>query len=155
MDLSKTNYKALVPSEYITAADFDGKTPTMTITNIEMREMESVKKGKGKGEAKIQHRGVVFFKETTRGWVLNSTNNQCIAAMFGEIVGGWIGKRVTLCAELVRVGNGTEEPGIRVKGSPDLQHSVEVEIRLPRKRPVKRTLLATGRQSTTQSHAGA
>jgi len=148
MDLAKTNYKALTPGEYLTAAEFEGLTPTLTISEIEMHTLESTEKSNanGKKEAKTRHRGVVFFKETKtpRGWVLNSTNAQCLAKMFGEIVGGWIGKRVTLCAEKVQLGS-TQELGIRVKGSPDLVAPITVEIRLPKKRPVTRTLVTTAR----------
>jgi hypothetical protein len=37
------------------------------------------------------------------------------------------------------------EPGIRVKGSPDLTAPLTFELRLPRKRPIQTTLVPTGK----------
>jgi hypothetical protein len=133
------DYRALFKGEYISAVELGDKQPTLTIVDVKGLMLDE-EDGKQKGK------GLVVFKETDRGWVLNKTNAQCLAAMFGKDTNGWKGKRVTLCMKMVQVGRETE-PGIRVKGSPDITAPVEAVIKLPRRKPKKEVLVPTAKEA--------
>lgn len=131
------NILAAFKGEHIAAVEFDGKTPTLTIDHVKMLDLEDEK-------GKTKTRPVVYFRETKRGWVLNKTSAQALAALFTPETDGWTGKTVTLAAELVQFGN-ERVLGIRVKGSPLLTEPVTFDLKLPRKRPRKVTLVPTGK----------
>lgn len=122
--------------DYIAAVEFDGKTPTLTIDHVKVVELQD-----DKGQAKS--RPVVYFRETKRGWVLCKTTALALAAMFTPETDTWTGKRVTLLAMDVQVGRETK-PGIRVKGSPDLNADVVFELKLPKKKAQTVRLVKTG-----------
>ena len=130
--------------QYITAAEIVGKTPTLTVERVALEEVESLQKDDG-GAGKMKDRVIVYFAKIKRGWLLNRTNAECLRELFGSRdTDDWIGKRVTLHALQVRVGP-KMEPGIRVKGSPDITQPIVFELRLPRKRPIQTTLVPTGK----------
>lgn len=129
---------------YITAAEIVGKTPTLTIERVALEEVELLKKDDGEA-GKMKDRVIVYFAKIKRGWLLNRTNAECLRALFdSRETQDWIGKRVTLHALNVKVGP-KMEPGIRVKGSPDITEPITFELRLPRKRPIQTTLVPTGK----------
>ena len=130
------DYDELFPGRFLKAGLFQGKHVTLTIKDI---DTEPLPQDNGKDRV----RGVISFQETDKQLVLNSTNGQCLRAMFGRKVQEWVGKRVTLCAEQDRFGRETVE-AVRIWGSPGLQQDLQVEIALPRKKPKQRTLHATG-----------
>jgi hypothetical protein len=130
------DYRTMFKGDNIQAAEFAGKVPTLTIKDVRLVRMEDEKK---KTE---RDKGVVHFHETDRGWVLNRTNAESLAAMFGPETTVWHGKRVTLRAEMVKFG-AEMTPGIRVVGSPDIPKPVHFELKLPRKRPQKMTMQIT------------
>ncbi len=132
------DYKAGFLGQYIAAVEFGEKRPTMTIASVKLETLPTETGGE-------KDRWIVRFTEAKRGWVLNLTNAQLLAALFGSRnTDDWIGKRVTLRAEKVRLG-GQMVDGIRVAGSPDLRAPLAVEVRLPRKRPATVTLVPTAR----------
>lgn len=136
--------------EYITAAEIVGKEPTLTINKVTLEKVESLKKDDD-AAGKMKDRIIVYFAEgkSGRGWLLNRTNAECLRALFdSRETNDWLGKRVTLHAVNVRVGP-KMEPGIRVKGSPELKEPVTFDLRLPRKRPIQTTLVPTGKPTTT------
>jgi hypothetical protein len=122
--------------EYITAAELVGKTPTLTIGKVTLEKVESLK-GDEDGAGKLKD----------RGWLLNRTNAEALKEMWGRETNEWIGHKVTLFVVNVRVGK-KMEPGIRVKGSPELTSPKTFELKLPRKKPIATTLLPTGKPST-------
>jgi len=129
------DYRQMFKGEYVAAVEFQGKQPILTVKSLALVTMEN--------EKGVRERGVIHFQETDRGWVLNRTNAEALAAMFGRETEAWVGKRVKLAAVEVQFGK-ERVPGIRVVGSPDIPRPVTFELKLPRKRPVKVTLLATG-----------
>ena len=133
------NVLGMFKGDYIAAVEFNGKTPTLTIDHVNSVELEG-EDGTKKG------RPVVFFRETRRGWVLCKTTAQSLAAMFTPETDTWTGKRVTLVSEIVNVGK-EKVPGIRVKGSPDLTAAVTFDLKLPRKKPRKVTLVPTAKDA--------
>lgn len=138
---------ALLSSDYIKAADLGGRfpaEPTWKIVRIDLEEMESIKKA-----GKMVSKGIVYMDGAREGWVMNRTNVECLKAMFGGDTDAWIGKRITLCAETVQVGP-KKDRGIRVKGSPDITEPVTARWQPPRKAPISRTMVPTGRQNGSQ-----
>jgi hypothetical protein len=137
------NWKAMFKGDFISAVEFDGKSPTLTIAKANMTEVFDEKTGRDKAK------GTIWFKEIDRGWIVNKTNALCLVGMFGEETDGWVGKRVTLFAKLVKFGPKTE-PGIRVKGSPDLKAPLTVTVKLPKKRPEDMVMEVTRASGASQ-----
>jgi len=129
------DYRLFFKGDYIAAAEFQGKEPTLTIAAVKLVKLEDE-------TGRLRDRGVVYFRETDRGWVINRTNAECLVALWGRDTDGWAGKRVTLCATNVRLGTETTI-GIRIKGSPDLAAPLDVVVKLPRKKPFTIRLLVT------------
>lgn len=132
------DYAAYFAGRYISANVVEGldRRP-LAIAKIQAETVENLD-----DPTKTRERMVVYFEGTKRGWVVNRTNAEALVAMFGRKTEQWIGKRVVLRAELVRVGP-TKQPGIRVHGSPDIAENITFELKLPRKRPVPYTLEKT------------
>lgn len=136
---------------YITAAELVGKEPTMAIDRVELEKVESMKMNDDAGGGKVKDRWIVYFKgsKSGRGWLLNRTNAECLKAMWGRETEDWIGHKVTLFTLPVKVGP-KMEPGIRVKGSPELTEPLKFELKLPRKKASPMTLLPTGKPKETK-----
>ena len=132
--------------EYITAAELVGKTPTLTINKVTLEKVESLKHDDGDGVGKLKDKIVIYFAESKsgRGWLLNRTNAEALKELWGRETNNWLGHKVTLFVQQVRVGK-KMEPGIRVKGSPELTAPRAFELKLPRKKPIMTTLLPTGK----------
>ena len=130
------SYDQLFPSRFIKAGEFAGKPVTLTITGVELEDLE-----KEDGTAKTSP--IVSFAETKRQWVLIKTNAQCLVAMWGTDVDGWLGHKVTLIPE--RDASGLSDSGfcIRVQGSPEIEKAIQATIKLPRRRPSTRRLVPT------------
>jgi hypothetical protein len=133
------NWKLLFKGDYIAAVEMGDKTPTLTIKGVKLCKLEGE-------DGRQKDKGIVFFREIDRGWVLCKTNAMCLARMFGDDTNDWAGKRVTLFSTMVQVGK-EKAAGIRVKGSPDLSSPMTVEIKLPRKKPVHMRMLVTGKSA--------
>lgn len=131
--------------QYITAAELVDKTPTLTIAKITLEKVESLQKGDDDAPGKMRDRIIIYFKEGKdgRGWLLNRSNAEALKEMWGRETNNWLGHRVTLHTQPVRVGPKVE-PGIRVKGSPDLKEPHTFQLKLPRRKPMPYTLLPTG-----------
>jgi len=133
---------------YITAAELLDKMPTLTIQKVTLEKVESLKATDDDGAGKMRDRIVIYFAEgkSGRGLLLNRTNAECIKELFGRETDQWLGKRITLYTCPVRVGP-KMEPGIRIKGSPEITEPRTFQLRLPRKKPVPMTLLPTGKHA--------
>lgn len=139
------NADALVQGQYIKGAEFGATlpaTPTWTIRAASIEEVPSLKPGAKEGD--IERKGVVWFEEERRGWVINRTNLECVKALLGDDTDAWIGKRITLHQQMVSVGP-RKEPGVRVLGAPHLTEPMTVEIRLPKKKPIRMVMQPTGK----------
>lgn len=128
----------LFPSKYLKSADFKGKDVTLTIASIKLEDLADDKGG-------TKTKGIVAFKETPKLWVLNRTNVECVKGMFGRETDAWLNKRVTLYpAPFHDPFTNERTTAIRLRGSPDIEKQMTVEVRLPRKKPVKATMIKTG-----------
>jgi hypothetical protein len=129
-------WQLMFKGAYVSAAELGEKTPTLTISDVKIVKLEG-------DDGTSKDRGVVYFKETDRGWVLCKTNALCLAQMFGPDTDSWKGKHVTLFSTKVSVGREMKD-GIRVKGSPDLTAPVDLVIKLPKRKAFTMTLTKTG-----------
>ena len=129
-------YDQLFPGRFIKAGEMHDKPVTLTISGVALDVLESED-----GTEKMQ--AVVNFREIKRQWALNKTNAQCLVAMWGIDSDDWMGRRVTLFAE--RDASGLSDSGLclRVKGSPDIDAPITVQVKLPRRRPIPRKLVPT------------
>jgi hypothetical protein len=135
------DWHLMFKSDYVTALELGDKTPTLTIEDVRIVKLEGE-------DGTSKDRGVVYFKETKRGWVLAKTNALCLSSMFGDDTNDWKGKHVTLFSQMVQVGK-EKKPGIRVLGSPDIAAPRAVVIRLPRKKAFTMTMQKTGAKTET------
>ena len=122
-----TNFDSLYPGRFLKAGLFEGKQVTLTIKDVDLNELE--------GEDGKKLKAIVSFQETEMQLVTCKTNGLSIKAMFGNNLGDWVGKRVTLFPS---TWNG--EPAIRVWGSPDIEKDITISIVLPRKKPIPMTM---------------
>lgn len=79
------NVDDLYPSKYLSAADLQGKEPTVTITQLTMEKMTDG-----------QNKPCIFVNNRPKGIILNKTNAMSIASMYGKHTDGWIGKKIKL-----------------------------------------------------------
>lgn len=99
--------KPLIPSKYLEAADLNGKRVTVVIERINPRmELQSP-------TGKKDMRPVFFLRGKQKGWVLNKTNLNRIAEVYGSKADAWIGKPVVLYSERVE-SFGSMVPAVRV-----------------------------------------
>lgn len=129
------DYDELFPGRFVKAGLFKARPGTLTIAAVDVEPLPQ-------DDGTERMRGVISFRGTPKQWVLNSTNGQCLRAMFGKHLPDWIGKRVTLACEQDRFGRETVD-AIRVQGSPDIAAAIEIEIKLPRRKPRTRHLERT------------
>ena len=76
------------PSEYICAADLQGKDRTLTITATNAQELVMV------GGKKSKKKLILTFKEAKKKLVCNVTNANTLVELFGAKAEGFIGKRI-------------------------------------------------------------
>jgi len=132
------DYDELFPGRFIKAGLLKGREVTLTISSVAVEKLPQ-------DDGTVRDRGIIAFRERPdKQLVLNSTNGQCIKAMFGRVLADWIGKRVTLAPERDRFGREMVDC-IRIAGSPDLPADIQIEVVLPRKKPKPRTLRRTGK----------
>lgn len=126
-----TDFDQLYPGRFLKAGELGDTKPTLTIEDVFIEELEGDKGKKWKG--------VIKFSDSDKEWALNKTNGICLREMFGRNLPEWRGRRVTLFA-----GTHDGEPALRVWGSPELERDTVITIQLPRKKPTKMTMHATG-----------
>jgi hypothetical protein len=122
-----TSYDQLYPGRFIKAAELLGKKVTLTMTDVELEDLE--------GDDGKKTKCIISFKETPKKLVACKTNGFCIKEMFGKELAAWIGKRITLFEDVWN-----DEPATRIWGSPDIEEEIEVTVALPRRRPFKKTM---------------
>lgn len=77
------------PSEYLKAADLQGRNISVVIERVEMRDVGDDTKP------------VIYFRGKERGVVLNKTNANNIAMAYGDDTDAWTGKEVILYETMV------------------------------------------------------
>jgi len=106
VEVDEMKVSALFPSKFVKAADLNGKTPTLTI-----KEVKTERLGHGND---AENKPVLYFKNATKGLVLNRTNAVAIANLYGDEMDDWGGERITLYATTIRAF-GKLQDVIRIK----------------------------------------
>lgn len=90
------------PSDYLKAADLDGKPGLFTMSHVEMKDIGG------------DHKPCLYFKEVERGLILNKTNANNIAAAYGDDTDAWRDQKIVLFEAMVDF-QGKTVPAIRVR----------------------------------------
>jgi arabinogalactan endo-1,4-beta-galactosidase len=77
------------PSDYLKAADLDGRNVRAVMSHVEMRDIGG------------DHKPILFFQGKEKGMVLNKTNANNIAALYGDDTEDWNGKEIVLFEAMV------------------------------------------------------
>ena len=93
------------PSKYVKASDLNGKQVRLTILGIKFERMQ---------QGDDQTKPVLYFDGTDKGFVLNKTNGDRIAAVYGWETDSWRGKQIILYPTEVDF-QGKSVEAIRVK----------------------------------------
>lgn len=94
------------PSKYLKAADLDGRDIRVIMDRVEMEDV-------GGGDQKP----VLYFQGKDKGLVLNVTNGNTIASVFGDETASWRGEQIMLYEAMVEF-KGKMGPAIRVRLAP-------------------------------------
>jgi len=86
---------ALYPTKRLKAVDLNGKICTFRIEAVKIEEFGRT------SEKKI----VITFAYTSKTMILNRTNADAIANLYGNHIADWIGKKIILYAAMVTYGN--------------------------------------------------
>jgi hypothetical protein len=97
-----TDYRKLYNKDFVGAWDLPDRDLTVTIERVEAGNLM------GPGGRKSR-RPVIYMKAAAKGFVVNPTNGKTIATMYGKMIEGWVGKRITLFKSMTRDPNGGEE----------------------------------------------
>lgn len=103
------NVNDAFPSNYLKASDLQGRNVTVTIDRVDMEMI-------GNGSNREQ-KMVMYFAGKDKGMVVNKTNANNIAAMYGPDTDGWLGQKVMLYEAMVPY-QGRDVPALRVRGIP-------------------------------------
>lgn len=93
------------PSEYLKAADLQGRAVRVHIDRVEMRDIGG------------DHKPVLYFQNKDKGMVLNKTNASNIAGAYGDDTDDWQGAEVELFEAQVDF-QGKTVPAIRIRIPP-------------------------------------
>jgi hypothetical protein len=142
-----TDWRTIVgSSDTLSAADLDGKVVTVRIKAVTGGTFDGEPEA-GKA-AKKTRAALIEFEGHEKKLAAKFINCTLIEAMFGAQIEGWAGHLLTLMPDKVEVkGQYYGDPCIRVKGSPEIDRTLTVEIALPRRRPIQRTLVPTPKRS--------
>lgn len=135
------DWDELYPGRFLKAGELKGKKATLTIKDVDTDMLVG-------DDGKEKLKGVLSFVERTIQIPLNKTNGLCLKAMFGRKLNEWVGKRIILFPSK---WNG--EDAIRIWGSPDIKEEFELEVKLPRKKPMKMTMHKTAGVSVVKPSA--
>ena len=94
--------------DFIAAYHLDGEK-TLTIKSAQRDEVFNP------GSAKIEAKVTLAFEETDKKMVLNATNRDRIAKMYGYDHTKWPGQKIVLHKETTRLGRQPNVPCVRVK----------------------------------------
>ena len=134
------------PSQYLKVNILRGRDVTLEIERVGRREVEDEQTGQPKIE------GFVVFKRTPKMvaaktpnfLTLNKTNGLALAAMFGDRVADWVGKRVTLMPGRDMGVGGKMVDCVRFRGSPDIDEPVTYTRKKKKRKPEVFELVPTG-----------
>ena len=95
------------PSKYLKAADLGNRSVTVTIDKCLIENV-------GSESGSEEHKPVLYFRGKEKGLVLNKTNAESIAYVYGDETEAWAGKAVEMFTMMVSF-QGRMTPGIRIR----------------------------------------
>ena len=108
------HWKKMFPSNYIRACDLEGRGDvTVTIRELHLDEVHNPDTN-GK-----ETKPVLYFTKGTKGLILNVTNAETIAQLYGDDTDGWAGQRIALFLQ----------PGVKAFGK--VWDAVRIRTRIP------------------------
>lgn len=110
------NINEAFPSNYLKASDLKGTTPTVTMSHVTSEQMGDDRKL------------VLYFQGKDKGMVLNKTNANNIATIYGPETEQWQGKKVVLAVAWVDF-QGRSVEAIRVRPPHYQQSDAEHQVR--------------------------
>lgn len=120
------NINGAFPSTYLKAADLQGRTVTVTMDHVKIEEV-------GDGP-----KPVLYFQGKEKGLVLNKTNSNNIAFIYGPETDHWQGNPIQLFPTMVDF-QGKSVEAIRVRGAPRQNgngHAQQPAAQQPKFQPV-------------------
>lgn len=99
------NINEAFPSKYLKAADLQGRNVTVKISHVQEEQIGA------------DNKQILYFQGKERGVVLNKTNANNIATLYGCETDDWHGKEITLVEAMVDF-QGKSVPAIRMKAPP-------------------------------------
>jgi hypothetical protein len=102
----------MYPSKWLRASDVEDGDLVLTIREVRQEEI-------GQG-SQTDEKWVVYFEEEEKGLVLNKTNTNTIAKLYGNDTEDWIGQPITLFATEVSF-QGDMVEALRVRSKPPRQ----------------------------------
>lgn len=116
------NINDVFPSKYLKASDLNGKTVTLTIKDVGVETIGD--------DQKL----VVYFKGKDKGLVMNKTNSNNIAMVFGPDTDGWLDRDIAVFPTMVDF-QGRSMEAIRVRANPQLAAKRPATKSQPRRDP--------------------
>lgn len=110
------NINDAFPSNYLKSSDLKGGTPTVTMSHVVSEQMGDDRKL------------VLYFQGKEKGMVLNKTNANNIANIYGPETEGWQGKKVMLAVAWVDF-QGRSVEAIRVRPPQHQPSQAEQQVR--------------------------
>lgn len=107
-----TDYRKMFDKEYLGHWDLpEDRDAVVTIAKVEAGELHSPGK-------KADKKPIITFERTDKRMVVNATNAKTIAAMYGNHVEDWTGKRIALFRTTTHGPGGQTVDCIRVRPQP-------------------------------------
>jgi arabinogalactan endo-1,4-beta-galactosidase len=103
------NINDAFPSNYLKASDLQGRNVVVTMDRVEWVTM-----GQGRD---TEQKMCVYFQGKEKGMILNKTNANNIAAMYGPETDHWSGRQIMLTESMVDF-QGRSVPALRVRSVP-------------------------------------
>ena len=97
-----TDYRSMYDRDYIGHWDLGGRDVAVTISKVNAGELTAVGGRKSK-------KPIVHFRNGPKPLICNKTNAKTIAALYGNMVEDWVGKRITLFVSMTRNPDGGGE----------------------------------------------
>jgi hypothetical protein len=116
-DTNMPSVNDMYPSKWLKASDCEDGDMVLTISGIVQERI-------GQG-SQADDKWVLNFEEEEKGLVLNKTNTNTIAKLYGNDTDDWIGKQVTLFATEVQF-QGDMVEAIRVRSKPPRKPGAKV-----------------------------
>ena len=79
---------AAFPSKYLKAADLQDRAVTVSMSHVAVEEIKSMRG--------MDTKPVLYFQGKEKGLVLNKTNSNAIAKLYGEETDDWVGQPIEI-----------------------------------------------------------